>query len=121
MRISDWSSDVCSSDLVRLRRSHRQLSEQVLQEQTLSAGIFVARICDDEYVDCRQVLVGWKAPQGSICNFLLDGVDGKRADAETRDDHPPYLFEVGRHANNLAGHAQFVPPDRKSTRLNSSQ
>src|SRR3546814_16952717 len=41
MRISDWSSDVCSSDLVRLRRRVQEVLNHLLELWVLGWVVFV--------------------------------------------------------------------------------
>src|SRR3546814_4187663 len=55
MRISDWSSDVCSSDLREARRQvrHPRVSRAGAQGRRAAAGC--AR-CQDQSLDCRAVV-----------------------------------------------------------------
>src|SRR3546814_6897435 len=136
MRISDWSSDVCSSDLFG---------------QHLDLGIeeIVGRVAFLYVVDQQlgavmldiglvQRIVLYPAAKGGVENLLLD----QRVDLEFQADLPRQsllarrrsgLFELFEQILHLAmvgfqkgdrvgelriGHG--LPPDRKSTRLNSS-
>src|SRR3546814_7843849 len=99
MRISDWSSDVCSSDLQH-------------------AGIFGAerasRLCPEfRRIADRQAL---EAPVARVeimfeVGWLHAGIDGRKSAADIDDIHCHR-----RHYNRRAHALQ----DRKSTRLNSS-
>src|SRR3546814_3609377 len=102
MRISDWSSDVCSSDLFGLQRDRAQrhdlISAQLKERAGLQSQIGVLR---DRHA--RQLL-GLYRDAAQYRRMMLDGQfdrDGtERARPATRGP------ELGR--------------DRKSTRLNSS-
>src|SRR3546814_6484606 len=102
MRISDWSSDVCSSDLAddffikRLTSHHRRSAEEVSCLSALQADIrqlrphenFIQELAPNRYVYILRK--GW-----SITYKLLP--DGRRQ-----------VLSI------------LLPGDRKSTRLNSS-
>src|SRR3546814_11038282 len=49
MRISDWSSDVCSSDLLKARQEQTQALDT--EHKTLAAGIAQWRACHPELDD----------------------------------------------------------------------
>src|SRR3546814_2156705 len=99
MRISDWSSDVCSSDLERLGDVLAQLRKIIRP---------TARACRRRRHDdalARQVL-GKRAARGTFAQMGLDGgVPG--GDLAQRLILAGGLLGVGKG-------------DRKSTRLNSS-
>src|SRR3546814_4991962 len=96
MRISDWSSDVCSSDLLEARQELAQAGDQNLAAQ------------DDEGRDHRQAgnAVERDQHQDDRGDEQLVG-DGIEEAAERRL-LPPGAREIA------------VEIDRKSTRLNSS-
>src|SRR3546814_8876817 len=97
MRISDWSSDVCSSDLLcvgyvhvpQLRGRHGQIRKLV--------NVFVA---EQNHCQCRQVV----------------GFDARALELLLEYDWPGNIREL----HNVV-EATFVnAEDRKSTRMNSS-
>src|SRR3546814_8199104 len=100
MRISDWSSDVCSSDLADaaiILVDHEQLFDPALVEQT-------ARILlRDSRLHRRQIVAGHQFRDGLAHLF------GKADVAVGEDAH-----QLARQAGGA-----FLK-DRKSTRLNSS-
>src|SRR3546814_1336819 len=111
MRISDWSSDVCSSDLVEhlLRRGGRTLHRGRLR----TAGQ------DDALWRERRDLVRVVVPGPDFA------VDAQLADA-TRDQLRVLRAEVededfvGMEPGLGIGDSRFGKADRKSTRMNSS-
>src|SRR3546814_6870680 len=91
MRISDWSSDVCSSDLAAARKGAQQVQRRRRLVIRLDHPLRVGR-----------------APG----RFETDVVDDVAAIAGQRD--AAHIFQIGRaRLGELAR-------DRKSTRLNSS-
>src|SRR3546814_6159079 len=110
MRISDWSSDVCSSDLGALTRGQRQTGGQ---------GLFdPADNLESEYA-CS-ALLSWfhLLAAGKLASTNLDdfqnrtGLELVDKDGVMKDEMPP----VQRWLNRILA----LPIDRKSTRLNSS-
>src|SRR3546814_7165896 len=109
MRISDWSSDVCSSDLVYVGNPDAQASAD--SQVTLPASLDPA----DAMTDLGTVEVGAAAYgnvnasdstvalNGSIGQFQVGGIDPTAADPLATD---PLTVDA--------------TADRKSTRLNSS-
>src|SRR3546814_8309787 len=97
MRISDWSSDVCSSDLVRAQADSRRIGEAI-------------GICGHRLAKGREGLK--LAAVERMGGFIRAGEM-----AHKRFDHQP-VEQAG--CRLLRGKAQPVHPDRKSTRLNSS-
>src|SRR3546814_5116959 len=101
MRISDWSSDVCSSDLV----------DRIVGLE-MGADDYLAKP-----VDLRELLARIKA--------VLRRTE--RATAETEADRPQaaHLARVGRFTLNLDSHKLLAGNggdlDRKRKRLNSSR
>src|SRR3546814_1365133 len=100
MRISDWSSDVCSSDLLRLERE--KLVAGLRRLQSTARRLAGA----DERVDRRA---------GAV-----DIADHARLHAQRIFKRPDAVFParigIGDHLGMVAGERT----DRKSTRLNSS-
>src|SRR3546814_3317859 len=103
MRISDWSSDVCSSDLAGLDRA----TTRMCLEKPLGTDLATSRQINDAVADAF--------PEDRI--FRIDHYLGK----ETVQN----LLAL-RFANLMfepiwnAAHIDHVQIDRKSTRLNSS-
>src|SRR3546814_3954276 len=105
MRISDWSSDVCSSDL-------RWLSAAVFE-----APAVVARLDD--------IAVVGDAVEQRRGHFGVAEHGRPFAEGEVRgdDDAGPLIKladEVEQQLPSRAGERQITELDRKSTRLNSS-
>src|SRR3546814_2952348 len=111
MRISDWSSDVCSSDLLRGLVGVHTFFRWALRERRLRL--------------CRQLFAG-KMTLGDVQRFA------PLFDAGVLQP-PRWLPDWVSRANGLAGMLAFSlfanrirldrvseAPDRKSTRLNSS-
>src|SRR3546814_1294987 len=105
MRISDWSSDVCSSDLVFDRH---ELAGDVGEdfgdvERLAEEALDLARACDDQLIFFRKLV-----------------------HAENRDDVLQRLVLLQRFLNAAGGFIMLLADDRggqqdrKSTRLNSS-
>src|SRR3546814_2797976 len=102
MRISDWSSDVCSSDL--LRAANKDLSFRPLAQQRSRRFVDDPHfIVDDAPVRGRAKLKLFDAPDTQRDRWRLAASEGARYGAP-RD-------RLRRPAHKL---------DRKSTRLNSS-
>src|SRR3546814_5771071 len=108
MRISDWSSDVCSSDLIRRSHGFRAFDRQAFREivafsipiaQTIIRPGQMAGVIVDE-LRRRQILL----PSPSILEAVL-----RRA----RQQAEQLTYEV------LTNGLQPDTIDRKSTRLNS--
>src|SRR3546814_5436446 len=127
MRISDWSSDVCSSDLLYRLAEDRIGERQVERQERLGRPRLVEALPLDALVDdlFRQV-------QGEV-------VEGQRSQHEQQDGDllgpavsPDVLEDIRFHASSWTGRSgrsgspaarqrrtlRFA--DRKSTRLNSS-
>src|SRR3546814_5771940 len=93
MRISDWSSDVCSSDL----RALRDAGESTLRVEpevggdlvvAAAAGVHLRR-CGGQLrrpaLDCRvDVLAGRHEPEGALRQLALDLVEGGQRSEERR-------------------------------------
>src|SRR3546814_1676682 len=96
MRISDWSSDVCSSDLLAALRNQRVVSTQLVLDLLLATFLDVEHL-----VDLR--------PHGVV---VLEVEGAHRADVLA-----PELLLGHQVAPEIAALGSV---DRKSTRLNSS-
>src|SRR3546814_4620881 len=101
MRISDWSSDVCSSDLLRTAQHLDAL----------------------EVEDRGQRIVGTEAERAHLDRRVVD-IDPGRPCARARRnaaDADLVLTGIELHARREARQIlERFDPDRKSTRLNSS-
>src|SRR3546814_8219408 len=96
MRISDWSSDVCSSDLTEIKRLQEQSADPYVETRTL-------------YLDMRQRQIDSLRGKGR------DGTAGLQA--ETTHSQPGSFTDP---ETPTAAEPTEHETDRKSTRLNSS-
>src|SRR3546814_10856645 len=111
MRISDWSSDVCSSDLDSRRPGHeirRAARRQQARGAAADAQTATFRLLHQDDADHHR---------GDQC--LQDEYEGEKA------GHHDFPNSRGLTRTALAAHIEtkrlrFKPKDRKSTRLNSS-
>src|SRR3546814_6202511 len=106
MRISDWSSDVCSSDLAPCRRARRDEPDSAHPRRCPHGGL-AAALCSDR-LDHRRLPADRAANRGDLADparFRLPDPGGMAA-AEARN----VVGDDGAPART----------DRKSTRLNSS-
>src|SRR3546814_4648986 len=110
MRISDWSSDVCSSDLLALIEEARARADHVV------TSIFVNPI----QFGANEDLDRYPRREASDAKLLSDrGCDVLWA-PPVEEVYPPGFatnVSVGGVSEGLCGGSR---PDRKSTRLNSS-
>src|SRR3546814_7912652 len=114
MRISDWSSDVCSSDLQGSERGERRIDVDRLGKLVGRTALDDARSRKDQRDMRRLFHIGVLGPDAMIAEVIAmiapqddDGVVGK-----------PFAFE---RLENLADlDIDVGNADRKSTRLNSS-
>src|SRR3546814_2901664 len=96
MRISDWSSDVCSSDLIAREPSHRLQAPHMRFGKSIGGGWIMPQMCIDRIAPA---IGGGDFGDGAI--DLADAMLG------------------GRDRNDRAI-VRRPERDRKSTRLNSS-
>src|SRR3546814_7421913 len=97
MRISDWSSDVCSSDLAETGEAFEDDTGQVIPvPDQVSEHADKERLLDQA---CEDVVVGAPRPEQCSQGYVDDD-------------------KCGRDEGHFA--AEEPEPDRKSTRLNSS-
>src|SRR3546814_4354799 len=105
MLISDWSSDVCSSDLQRAGGSGGALGQRVEEAQAL------------------QLVAEEVEPQGLFLarRKHVDDAAAHRELARLADGLDPVVAVLGEKAVEAPGRHAFagLQPDRKSTRLNS--
>src|SRR3546814_991324 len=114
MRISDWSSDVCSSDLRLIHELHAQLMQDEVGRFPVGAyrtdQVWIGashRIEDATFVP---------APPARI-QGCMDEMAASILQYAPRSDEPGELSLVAQLA---IAHPQFETIDRTSTRLNSS-
>src|SRR3546814_9469527 len=115
MRISDWSSDVCSSDLCAgSRRYHDRLARLRLAEMHQSDPGGDAGRTERAEIGRRR--------RGIDVDLLHVGGSGDAVILPAEPDHDPVPGpEIGNIAlDELAHRAADHDLDRKSTRLNSS-
>src|SRR3546814_9858136 len=116
MRISDWSSDVCSSDLPELAdQFHKHFGIPVLQNY--GATEFAGGVAGWTLPD---FLKSGEQRRGSV-GKMNPGVEGRIVDAESGEPLPygeKGLLELRAH--HLGDGRNWVRTERKSTRLNSS-
>src|SRR3546814_2146593 len=121
MRISDWSSDVCSSDLIGV--SAGQDSVRVWKTTKGKTTLLAGKALTAESGDIR---LHMDVQDGHLLSFSVE-LNGNRDTLATGIDASPYVprgmgFRVGLVAKgDPSGHVNFKKfADRKSTRLNSS-
>src|SRR3546814_4115715 len=118
MRISDWSSDVCSSDLkgrILLKAAEQLLREAAVADVTTlhRHGGVVETILERE--DHARVVVMGKRGVGH--EYAADHI-GSMIERVVRASEKPVL--VASREYSEPQHIVFAYEDRKSTRLNSS-
>src|SRR3546814_1032709 len=118
MRISDWSSDVCSSDLPQLQENIRagdrgngasRLHHQSVDHLEGLGGRLTIEGSDDNVLELRPV-------QKASVIFLAE----VRVAAGVRVPSPDEVWIVDVFEHPRRGHSEAAFGDRKSTRLNSS-
>src|SRR3546814_7554202 len=106
MRISDWSSDVCSSDLTQIDRSDIVIAlDEIPREQIANRrNVFAV----------ARRLFRWAVSRGDIKISPMEGMETPKAvkprERWLTDKELPRIWNAAPHTH----------PDRKSTRLNSS-
>src|SRR3546814_999023 len=104
MRISDWSSDVCSSDLGKVSEARDRLRPQVRLETRKTEGAW--RTALPAGAEREDHVWHFPLPEGGVEPLLKALIEGD-AGIEALAIERPGL------------HDAFVAIDRKSTRLNS--
>src|SRR3546814_7089410 len=119
MRISDWSSDVCSSDLLQRAFQRRFGTGEYLVHD--AAPLFIPRN--------SKTATTWQTHKVARAHAKISHppLGQKRLHLHRQRHasvHPELALHIGRYRIKLAGRARapVVPAaiDRKSTRLNSS-
>src|SRR3546814_7867229 len=110
MRISDWSSDVCSSDLLAALGTRAEIDGDELVVNGAKIWTSYAAIADYQELLCRTEAGGRKHSGISwvICPMDTPGIELR-----------PILTMVGPNAFHFC-QVFYNDVDRKSTRLNSS-
>src|SRR3546814_8575241 len=122
MRISDWSSDVCSSDLLRHAVILGGVS-QGPQVRALSRGVDILIATPGRLMD---LLNQRHVRLDSVSHLVLDEADRMLDMGFIRDVRkivgalPPRRHSLLFSATMPADVAKLAAEDRKSTRLNSS-
>src|SRR3546814_9977929 len=114
MRISDWSSDVCSSDLERSRRTRHRIARaqrRALQRVEKSRRVADAARGHVESGEREQSAITLAVDRGPCPAW----VQAEGAGAVRRAADRAAAVAGARHGNHARGNR-----DRKSTRLNSS-
>src|SRR3546814_14679912 len=104
MRISDWSSDVCSSDLLhRLRRRARRFLRQHVAEQRIEAQRVEAgrEMVGDRRRNIERAAVGMVDAQPAAVQMQLV------ADRAGQEGGLAAIFEIGRASSRGRG-CQYV-------------
>src|SRR3546814_840028 len=143
MRISDWSSDVCSSDLEALARQPKVegagAGQLYLAQETndlFGQAEKLSEEAGDSYVTAERILLAMAMLPGTAAAKALAAAGGspqslnqainamrkgRRADTATAEDQYEALNKYARDLTEVAREGKLDPViDRKSTRLNSS-
>src|SRR3546814_2195235 len=113
MRISDWSSDVCSSDLYRARIAHSGYAHRF----SLMLGRIPARCEGQRHCKAGACKAKDETNRQSACETVYASHQGEE---QARQDND--LADSARCLGTDPVYEQAIdqPQDRKSTRLNSS-
>src|SRR3546814_6925480 len=120
MRISDWSSDVCSSDLAIEAAEHHEIARQRHDMPGRAARIRLAVVGPHrQHIVAagphRRGRIEAEAREGAFVVAELDPVQPDVGDAARRIESEEAALARRRRAEGAS------IPDRKSTRLNYSQ
>src|SRR3546814_6982750 len=70
MRISDWSSDVCSSDLQRVRALESFLDDAYGSQHCVRDGILPAQLIASSQYFYRQAEIGRASCRERVCQYV---------------------------------------------------
>src|SRR3546814_3361709 len=113
MRISDWSSDVCSSDL----SERRERTDLVVERPRLE--VMRVGCVDEQVIGCLIAKAGAVGRLVRLVQHLDDpGGEVEHAGVQRLPDAEAGIEAAGEGGDE--GLLATVPADRKSTRLNSS-
>src|SRR3546814_5820164 len=104
MRISDWSSDVCSSDLDTAEKALDGISFSIKPGERVA---LIARVVSGKSTIARLILGLYTAQEGLV---MIDGTDIRQYDPGAM------RAQIGVAMQDSV----LLSGDRKSTRLNSS-
>src|SRR3546814_4978317 len=120
MRISDWSSDVCSSDLVGLLVYEGIESDPGFKDALWAAlGSLASAPMGERTLTGLCALLQENRLRQALAPYVLDGPHGRLLDAEGESlgEGDVQAFEMEQL---LPARGAALPVDRKSTRLNYS-
>src|SRR3546814_3180403 len=110
MRISDWSSDVCSSDLYQDTNAVQYLWLRLLAQSHKNICV----VGDDD-----QSIYSWRGAEvANILRFEKDFPGAKTIKLEQNYRSTPHI--LGAASGLIRANSERLGKDRKSTRLNSS-
>src|SRR3546814_7645072 len=120
MRISDWSSDVCSSDLSEYSRGRRRpiIAGEILRSNQLQLCVGFGK--ENSVTDIFSIFADpavWAALTALVVMEVVLGIDNLIFISILSNKLPPHQQSKARRLG--IGLALFLR-DRKSTRLNSS-
>src|SRR3546814_9979946 len=110
MRISDWSSDVCSSDLAAVAVLDR------IAQQVADGGLHDGQRCQ-QFAGRQRLQVQLQVLARAQVEVVVDDLRKQLVEAEVVADLRQALRILGQHQQQRQ---QLLHPDRKSTRLDSS-
>src|SRR3546814_3980865 len=117
MRISDWSSDVCSSDLANAADQHCEHSQpRNLQLDMAGVKTVVFEIGAND-LDVRAVAAPGNTVEGRACASREGDLSRLVLTQHKSGDR---LVVTAEREGKFGGFSLFGSKDRKSTRLNSS-
>src|SRR3546814_7957520 len=119
MRISDWSSDVCSSDLIeQSRRARPDIADDL--EAPARCGLEVGIGIDVEDTDAFDPVIVDPPVDRAGVEALVQVGDQDRLRVDTRRAQAQIVAEDAAVRIGEIAVEPSLPQDRKSTRLNSS-
>src|SRR3546814_5915308 len=117
MRISDWSSDVCSSDLESLTQVHLRAKRLGLTRLDLPV---LAETGVEQIIAQLQAVQPALVVIDSIQTLYTDTLDSAPGSVSQLRECSAQLVRFAKSSQTAVVLVGHVPKDRKSTRLNSS-